>query len=354
MYRARSDSPSENSSRRPAFTLVELLVVIAIIGILIALLLPAVQAAREAARRMQCNNNLKQIGLAMHNYHSSFKCFPPGFVQPDVGSRASMKNEQWGWGVFLLQFLEQEPLFKTLRVNKMRLYEQLALINTPEADGEPLESPLAAFRCPSDKTGNVVPNTTKYARLWKSGGGSAPVGWQPPTSNYMGSEGYFADSGFIDDQDHGVLWGNSAVKFRDLIDGSSSTFAVGERHKNCKVGTWIGVAECGDSAQAHFFTLALVSVKLNDSRLVGNEPICQYGFSSQHPDGANFLFCDGSCKFIANAIEFKNASSKDPFDKTLRTAPDRPPQLTTPDKMELGLYQRLGCRDDRMPVEGGY
>ena len=101
-------STSEPARPRPArghcaFTLVELLVVIAIIGILIALLLPAVQAAREAARRMQCSNNLKQLGLAMHTYHDTYKCVPPGFM---VVNEQGQVNGGWAWSVFLMPFIE--------------------------------------------------------------------------------------------------------------------------------------------------------------------------------------------------------------------------------------------------------
>ena len=327
MCHTRSNSQSANCNRRLGFTLVELLVVIAIIGILIALLLPAVQAAREAARRMQCNNNLKQIGLAMHNYHSSFKCFPPGFIQPDASSRASLVLEQWGWAVFLCPFMEQQPLYKTLDVSKRLMSEQLAKIDLTTSPPTDLtlafQTILKAFRCPSDKTEQTVPDTAtsaKYGRDWATGG-SAPAAWRPPTSNYFGCEGFFVDSGYEDDEDHGVYWGNSAVKFRDIKDGSSTTFAAGERHRDCKVGAWLGVRR----ADQQDWVLGLISMKLDDTRLQSTGvPFCRFGFSAQHPDGANFLFCDGSGKFIANSIEFNNGG-RDPFAK--RANPPHPRRI---------------------------
>src|SRR4026207_1557814 len=105
---------------RRAFTLVELLVVIAIIGILVALLLPAVQAAREAARRMQCGNNLKQIGLALHNYNDTYKVFPSGFMYHGIPTQ-----ECWGWGALILPFVEQAPLHNQIQVSRGTMVSQI-------------------------------------------------------------------------------------------------------------------------------------------------------------------------------------------------------------------------------------
>src|SRR5262245_45950852 len=141
-------------SRRPAFTLIELLVVIAIIAVLIALLLPAVQQAREAARRTQCKNNLKQIGLAYHNYHDTHNCLPPqgetnGFV--DSASMNVTPKPVWGWSTYVLPFIDQAPLFNQLNPGPTSLTAAVQS-NTLY----PLvQTMLPVYRCPSD-TGQLL------------------------------------------------------------------------------------------------------------------------------------------------------------------------------------------------------
>ena len=137
---------STNRKHR-GFTLIELLVVIAIIAILIALLLPAVQQAREAARRTQCKNNLKQIGLALHNYHDVNRAFPPGWV-PQLSSTGAVSNTRrssWAWSVFILPYIDQAPLFNQLTQTPVPVYP-----NFPVLPGDDLDRNLAAFTCPSD------------------------------------------------------------------------------------------------------------------------------------------------------------------------------------------------------------
>jgi prepilin-type N-terminal cleavage/methylation domain-containing protein len=133
------------SSPRRGFTLVELLVVIAIIGVLVALLLPAVQAAREAARRMQCGNNLKQLGLAVHNYHDTFLVFPPQMMNVDTNN-----DRRWGWGAVTLPFIEQKALWEQISSNGGK---QIPVASTLIGGVPLLRSRLAAHLCPSDNTG---------------------------------------------------------------------------------------------------------------------------------------------------------------------------------------------------------
>ena len=165
--------------RRRGFTLIELLVVIAIIAILIALLLPAVQQAREAARRTQCKNNLKQLGLAMHNYHDVHRAFPMGWVN-DFSSRSPTENgsdtidghfgatddvAQWAWSVYLLPFIDQAPAFESLGVNTLRGSQAI----TVAASRDIMTSPFPSFRCPSDSGQDINvdrdPEAVSYTHL---------------------------------------------------------------------------------------------------------------------------------------------------------------------------------------------
>ena len=139
---------------RAGFTLVELLVVIAIIGILIALLLPAVQAAREAARRAQCTNNLKQFGLAVHNYHDTYGSFPMGWM---IDTSHSGNPSGWGWQVYLMPFMEQGTLFDAMDPNQYSLYEVSNSLN-PRNDCHILQTEIDSSRCPSDDTDSPNPN----------------------------------------------------------------------------------------------------------------------------------------------------------------------------------------------------
>ena len=315
-----------DSRRRAAFTLIELLVVIAIIGILIALLLPAVQMAREAARRMQCSNKLKQIALAVHNYQSAYRSFPPGTVDYGVP-----QSQEWGWAVFLLPFLEQKALQDQLAPNARRFVE---LLNDP-VDRQLCQVPLAVFRCPSDRSDELLQGTDQPRDL----DGVAQVGpnFYGATSNYIGVTGFWAIGV---DPANGVFGANSETTFHDIVDGTSNTFAVGERDSYCAAGLWAGVRDArGHGPRGADYVLGRVSYKMNAVKNVGNPSCCQ-AFSSPHSGGAHFAMCDGSVRFINENIRFHNAGITD---------------FTTPVKIRtiaenLGTYQRLGIMDDEQPV----
>ncbi len=323
MSRRGTGQPSRQT-RPAAFTMVELLVVIAIISVLIALLLPAVQAAREAARRMQCQNRLKQIGLAMQNYHDSHKVFPPGYISVDVD------YEEWGWPVFLLPYMERIPLYTELSINQNRLTELLT-----DAYGRTLvETPLPEFRCPSDTTPDQLPKDLRHFD-----GMGAPSGFEPGTSNYIGVCGLYnrADG----TPNNGVLFGNSKVTIRDVSDGTSRTFAVGERERDCGAGAWCGNRNpVGLTDFGAYYVQGRVSIKLNHPYNIGSDS-CREGFSSPHSGGGNFLVCDGSVHFISETMRFSNAGI-DVYD-----------QSGTFDRAQahdLGLYQQLGIRNDGVPI----
>ncbi len=204
--------------RRVAFTLVELLVVIAIIGILVGLLLPAVQQAREAARRMQCSNNLKQIGLALHNYHDTYNKFPQGFT----------RFHSWGWAVRVLPFMEQRNLFDRLATDSGN-WGPINNATNPVLLAT-LQTKLSGFRCPSDTGPDINDKRTLGGR-------------QVSMSNYIGVNGslLFQHLGQWYDAEstpgnpatyvggNGALFMDSKIGLRDITDGTSNTLLVGER-----------------------------------------------------------------------------------------------------------------------------
>jgi prepilin-type N-terminal cleavage/methylation domain-containing protein len=232
---------------RLGFTLIELLVVIAIIAVLIALLLPAVQQAREAARRTQCKNNLKQLGLAWHNYHDNYNKFPPGWVTNAWPSATALTTEKgiWSWGVFILPYLDQGTLYNLVQPGTLSLDANLAAGGSQR---QALTTPLAGFQCPSD-TG---PGLNDFSRAYVS---SQPAAYQNDIGTYdrrATSDGTdriaIAKSNYVGVSDSndsgtpawyvlpngygpglGIIGANTNKGIRDVIDGTSNTLIVGER-----------------------------------------------------------------------------------------------------------------------------
>ncbi|MGI6418727.1 MAG: DUF1559 domain-containing protein [Thermoguttaceae bacterium] len=340
------------SVRHPGFTLVELLVVIAIIGILIALLLPAVQAAREAARRSQCTNNLKQIGLALHNYHSSFNKFPPGYIAKIANNITSSEAGCWAWGTFILPFVEQSSVYDVLDPVGSRSPDFVA---ATAAGLAALQTSLDVFRCPSD-TGPALNNYDNefpgnemtgayYSRFITDGTNKIAIA----TSNYvMCMNAGDSTTPAVYPSQYGAALGigfqNSGIRFRDIIDGTSNTFAVGERawkFHNLIAGAatiyaisaspLVNIDQGGswNIKSAGTNVLSLTYDGPNWSR--NNRQHQGRAFNSPHPGGLQFVLCDGSVCFISETIEQRKGTVS------------RPPY---PEDIVTHLYGRLACRND--------
>ncbi|MEW4453997.1 DUF1559 domain-containing protein [Bremerella sp. JC817] len=277
------------------FTLVELLVVIAIIGVLIALLLPAVQQAREAARRMQCTNNEKQIGLALHNYHDTFNSLPPGWLYRGGDGRAN-----YGWATNLLPFIEQNALYDALDPGSTPLYSRYTSSATA-TDKQLLQTKIDGYRCPSDITGDLN-DKIKFGSTRH---------FDIATSNYVCNEGTLplvkADEG------DGVFYGNSFNGLRDIVDGTSNTIMIAERDggnstvagKNYGAAVWAGVGANNSIGQEHVARTGFrASFQVNfDYAAAGGPENMGKQMSSLHPGGLNILMCDGSVRFLSETTD---------------------------------------------------
>lgn len=277
---------------RTAFTLIELLVVIAIISVLIGLLLPAVQKVREAAARMKCQNNLKQIGLALHNYHSAYQKFPMG-----IHSLAPATNEEglgpgWGWAAQLLPYLEQENLYRMIDFTVDITHPRHAIVRVTS---------LPIFRCPSDD------GPERISIPGEDGGIICEVAF----ANYVGMGGTFEVSGYPD-TNTGVLIRNRHIRIADIRDGTSNTIMVAERENSrSPLTTWVGaISHSVNPPLNPAFeeegppTLVLTQTgEAADQRTPNNALGHVEDASSRHPGLVNCLLCDGSVRTIPDTIK---------------------------------------------------
>ena len=299
---------------RRGFTLIELLVVIAIIAILVAILLPAVQQAREAARRASCKNNLKQIGIALHNYHDVYETFPPGYVSRNVvaSDPASAETGQnFAWGTMILPYIERTDVYEALDLN----LDCTDPANVAVLDGD---STISMFRCPS----NVAPDKFNITDL----GGN---GYSLPTANYVGSFGFGNVTTTPGNPDpRGVFYRNSRINLRDVTDGPSNILLVGERrsvhdfrHPSPPVdaySTWYaampnyerlaGMSGMMASAVEAGPSLVLAHVGQNMMggmvmQMIPNGSNHIVGFSSYHEGGINYLMGDGAVRFVSESVD---------------------------------------------------
>jgi len=292
---------------RRAFTLVELLVVIAIIGTLVGLLLPAVQSAREAARRSQCTNNLRQTGLALQNYHEARRTLPEGWLcNPDKSdAHHAEEGVGWGWATRILPYIDENSTAKSID------------IKTPiaSASSAVLGAVIPVFLCPSDAAADKPtfnPGEESGTDNTHEHPDQAPGANTYTRTNYVGMFGtnsweahaLEAEEAEADHHDagepydgNGMFFANSRMPFRHVTDGLSKTIMVGERDSRIGGSLWIGMvsglAEPIGRAVAH-----------GHHAPNGNPAEQHFGdLSSRHQGGANVVFADGHCDFIAETVD---------------------------------------------------
>lgn len=322
----RSHEP--RSSNRHGFTVIEFMAVCLIIGLMLAILVPGLLSGVEKARRIRCANNMYQLSLGLINYHDTHKSLPPAWIC----DRRDQNTPQWGWNTLMLGLVEQNALYKTLQPGPLSMTDVFELGPTGK---QALSCDISAVQCGLGRCDDPPPS-----KRFDTGIG-VPRGWQAPRANYVANIGFFCRSG--DYENHGVMYGNSAIPMRAIIDGTSSTVLFGERDGLGGAGTWIGIADPQDPGANGFgWVGGVVSVPMNSPTVEGFR---DQGFASQHPGGSQFAFCDGSIHFISETIDFNNGSA-DRFDSTSDTL------LTKEEKADLGVYQRLGIRDDERAVSG--
>jgi prepilin-type N-terminal cleavage/methylation domain-containing protein len=280
------EEKSMKTTKRAAFTLIELLTVLSIVVVLSALMLPSVVQTQEAARLSACKNNLKQLGIAMHNYHDTYNSFPPGWVAKDQKAESG----PWtGWQTSILPYLEQ-----------VALYEQIDFKDLAKTDETVWKTSIEVYRCPSDPMVDLNPLRGKLA-----------------TSSYSGNAGSQRLPGSVDPSKtyNGIFWWNSNCGIRNITDGTSNTFLVGERCITSGAGIWMGLTKNRNENDA-------LSDCSHHAQL--NKSI--ESFSSMHPGVVQFVMCDGAVRPISETIE------------------------SSADEKQPGTFQKLAQKDDGFPL----
>jgi prepilin-type N-terminal cleavage/methylation domain-containing protein len=300
-----------NLGRRSGFTLIELLVVIAIVGILVALLLPAVQKVRESANRISCTNHLKQLGLAVHAYHNSQGYFPVNTLDTVTWSN-NWGGHNWSWLARILPYVEQEPLYRQANIPTNTLQESRAQCAT--------QIPL--FLCPSDPASHTGPRTDAYnlaptpvGQTNYKGVSGANWGWNStplPWDTDFGGGSCGADARWVnasfDGSENGLNWGDGIFyrvdshrprRLSDVTDGTSNTFMIGEdvpaQNQHCSwpyANNANGTCGIGPNAR-----------RVDGTAYSPSDWPNVYSFHSLHPGGLLFAYADGSVHFIQEAID---------------------------------------------------
>jgi prepilin-type N-terminal cleavage/methylation domain-containing protein/prepilin-type processing-associated H-X9-DG protein len=304
--------------QRPAFTLIELLVVIAIIGILISLLLPAVQKIREAAARMQCSNNLHQIGLAFHNYENVNRAFPAAYV---LTVNASGINS-YTWGTSLLPYIEQGPLYNQYNVNVGYGTVGTTLPATLPTNMAVISTPVKIMQCPSSPSqGALYTGNLPKDALFK---GQPAYVWQASATDYGVTTGVLGSGWALivgtnaGGNREGALSANSMTRIVDITDGTSNTILLGEfagkpavYRKGQQVaptgnpgGGW-GDAFNGENwLQGSLYD----GTKWPGPCLINCTNFYETGMYSFHTGGVNAVFCDGHVQFLPNSTQPQNVA----------------------------------------------
>ncbi|MGP0062202.1 MAG: DUF1559 domain-containing protein [Isosphaeraceae bacterium] len=288
------DRSRRKNQRSPGFTLIELLVVISIIGVLVALLLPAVQSAREAARRTQCVNNLKQLGIALHTYDSAHRVFPPGYIS-NYDASGNDTGPGWGWAALLLPQMEQKPLFDAVNFSL------------------PIEHPsntttrftlIAAFLCQSD-----TPPRSWMTMSYNASGVPIQNICQVASSDYVGMFGT-SDPGIDGD---GIFFRDSNIGIRNITDGTAQTIAAGERAYALGQSTWVGSVTGASLYPVDNDGVGYPRVESGPGMILGQtgaqsspgDPRGEVNqFYSKHPGGVNFVFADGHVSFLKTTLSY--------------------------------------------------
>jgi prepilin-type N-terminal cleavage/methylation domain-containing protein len=317
------------SHRTSGFTLIELLVVIAIIAVLIALLLPAVQQAREAARRTQCRNSLKQIGLALHNYHDTSSCFPPGNVIPEPGTTLRGAS----WLTRILPMLDQGAAYGQMVFTGTDWTMQNGNPNKNWAVTNTLR--VAALNCPS----STLPTTMTQTSTSGTTALGAPTSLTYQIASYVGIAGSYDDAstgvccpspstwtGYYRSNYNGMIIASNGtysaarpVRMADVIDGSSNTAVVGEESgpdsvcgvstKDCRAGSHDGGAWSGGAGSDTdwWLNMTIVRSPINSTQGENGNEQSYYRhtrLTSQHVGGAHILFGDGAVRFLSNNMDY--------------------------------------------------
>jgi prepilin-type N-terminal cleavage/methylation domain-containing protein len=290
MMRLRSLLMRSRTVRRTGFTLVELLAVSAAVSLLGTQIFPLIGQSREAARRSQCKNNLKQIGLAIHNYHDTYVGFPVGWVGVDLESKEPDVRGMngWGWGARITPFMDQAPLFNQLNFS--------ARVDDPE-NTKSIAIPIPTLRCPADPF---------VKKTWKITDADDKPLLDLATANYVasfGTEELSRCEGMKPGElcrGDGLFFHNSMVRIREITDGTSNTIAVGERlgdDKSDHLSTWSGVIAKGKHPFARILGSSHAALDAKDRH--------PSDYGSAHGKGSHFVLTDGAVRFVSSSLDLK-------------------------------------------------